>query len=393
MGQDAECPFHAAYSPLGALSGGALAEGKERIFSFGGKNCGIDFPGEWKVFSTRATKLVPYAGQLVAKPLGWGGSTFGIPIAKEIGVLDWNASGPFAENMSQELQTPAITKNPGLLRNAGFAWGSVLIGALMAAVYYRVLAKLAIDWWQIPDFSYGFLVPIFAAYLVWAKRRTLLSTKIAPTWSGIAVVALGLVVLLLGVYGAELFLSRISLVILSAGLALTFGGWQLLKELRFPLLVLILAIPIPAILFNEITFPLQILASKLASALLSLFGVPVLREGNVIELSAMKLEVAEACSGIRSLMSLFALAIFYGYFLEKSFLRRTFLAVATIPIAIAANAVRVFGTGLCVQYWNPDKAVGFFHEFSGWVIFLVSLGCLFIVHRAMLLFSVRRRHP
>ncbi len=199
----------------------------------------------------------------------------------------------------------------------------------MVAVYYRVLAKLVIDWWQIPDFSYGFLVPIFAAYLVWAKRKTLLNTRVVPTWSGIAVVALGLVVLLLGVYGAELFLSRISLVILLAGLVLTFGGWQLLKELRFPLLVLILAIPIPAILFNEITFPLQILASKLASALLSLCGVPVLREGNVIELSAMKLEVAEACSGIRSLMSLFTLAIFYGYFLEKSFLRRTILAVAT----------------------------------------------------------------
>jgi exosortase len=295
--------------------------------------------------------------------------------------------------MAQELQTPAITKSPRLLRNAGFVWRSVLIGVLMLAVYYRVLTKLAVDWWQIPDFSYGFLVPVFAAYLVWAKRQTLLNTKAVPTWSGIAVVALGLVVLLLGVYGAELFLSRISLVILLAGLALSFGGWQLLKELRFPLLVLILAIPIPAILFNEITFPLQILASKLASALLSIFGVPVLREGNVIELSTMKLEVAEACSGIRSLMSLFTLVIFYGYFLEKSLLRRAILAVATIPIAIAANAVRIFGTGLCVQYWDPDKAVGFFHEFSGWIIFLVSLGCLFIVHRAMLLFSVRRRHP
>ena len=293
--------------------------------------------------------------------------------------------------MAQELQTPAITKNPWSLRNARFAWGSALVGALTLAVYCRVLAKLVTDWWQIPDFSHGFLVPIFAAYLVWAKRKTLLNIKVAPTWSGVAVVALGLVVLLLGVYGAELFLSRISLVILLAGLVLSFGGWQLLKELRFPLLVLLLAIPIPAIIFNEITFPLQILASKLAGALLPLFGVPVLREGNIIELSAMKLEVAEACSGIRSLMSLFTLAIFYGYFLEKSFPRRVILALASIPIAIAANAVRIFGTGLCVQYWDPDKAVGFFHEFSGWVIFLVSLGCLFIVHRAMCLFSARRR--
>jgi exosortase len=205
------------------------------------------------------------------------------------------------------------------------------------------------------------------------------------------VIALGLAVLFLGVYGSELFLSRISLIILLAGLTLTFGGWQFLKELRFALLVLLLAIPIPAILFNQITFPLQILASKLASGLLPFFGVPVLREGNVIELPLMKLEVAEACSGIRSLMSLFTLAVFYGYFMEKSNRRRVAIALASIPIAIAANAVRILGTGLCVQYWDPDKAMGFFHEFSGWVIFLVSLVCLYIVHQAMNLIPVKRR--
>jgi exosortase len=293
--------------------------------------------------------------------------------------------------MAQDIQTPAVPKTPSCLRNAHFAWASVLIGALMAAIYYHVLAKLVMDWWQIPDFSHGFLVPVFAAYLVWVKKEVLLDIELAPTWSGIVVVALGLVVLLLGVYGAELFLSRASLVILLAGLVLCFGGRQLLKELRFVLLVLLLAIPIPAIIFNEITLPLQILASKLASALLPLFGVPVLREGNVIELSVMKLEVAEACSGIRSLMSLFTLSVFYGYFLEKSFLRRAVLALASIPIAIAANAVRIMGTGLCVQYWDPDKATGFFHEFSGWVMFLVSLGCLFLVHRAMRLFPAKRK--
>jgi exosortase len=295
--------------------------------------------------------------------------------------------------MAQDIQIPVISKSRWSLQNTHFAWGSALIGVLMAAVYYRVLAKLVTDWWQVPDFSHGFLVPIFAAYLVWTKRTALLETKIAPTWSGIALVFLGLAVLLLGVYGAELFLSRISLVILLAGLVLGFGGWQLLKELRFPLLVLLLAIPIPFIVFNEITLPLQTLASKLASALLPLFGVPVLREGNVIELPAMKLEVAEACSGIRSLMSLFTLAVFYGYFLDKSNLRRVLLALASIPIAIAANALRILGTGLCVQYWDPDKALGFFHEFSGWVMFLVSLGCLYIVHRVMCLFRAKRSQP
>ena len=300
-------------------------------------------------------------------------------------------AGNPTENMAQEIQIPAGDESRRTLQSTHFAWGCVLICALVAAVYYRVLAKLVIDWWQIPDFSHGFLVPLFAGYMVWAKRKTLLDTRISPTWSGVVFVVLGLVVLVLGVYGAELFLSRVSLVVVLAGLVLCFGGWELLKELRFVLLVLLLAIPIPSILFNEITLPLQFLASKLASALLPLFGVPVLREGNVIELPAMKLEVVEACSGIRSLMSLFTLSVFYGYFLEKSNLRRTILALASIPIAIAANAVRILGTGLCVQYWDPNKALGFFHEFSGWVMFLVSLGCLFIVHRLMCLIPARRR--
>ena len=247
---------------------------------------------------------------------------FGNPIAKEKVRIELAAGNP-TENMAQEIQAPAIDEKRRTLQSVHFAWGSALICVLVAAVYYRVLAKLVIDWWQLPDFSHGFLVPIFAAYMVWAKRKTLLETRIAPTWSGIVFVVLGLVVLVLGVYGAELFLSRVSLVILLAGLVLCFGGWELLKELRYVLLVLLLAIPIPSILFNEITLPLQFLASKLASVLLSLFGVPVLREGNVIELPAMKLEVVEACSGIRSLMSLFTLSVFYGYFLEKSIVRKT----------------------------------------------------------------------
>ena len=295
-----------------------------------------------------------------------------------------------AVNMAQDIQIPAIPVTPRSFRSARFVWGFVLIGLLVATAYYHVLAKLVLDWWQIPDFSHGFLVPIFAGYLVWTKREVLRKTKVFPSWGGVAVVAFGLIVAVLGDYGAELFLSRISLVILLAGLVLAFGGWEFLKELRFALLVLLLAIPIPAIIFNQITLPLQMFASRLASALLPIFGVPVLREGNVIELPSMSLEVAEACSGIRSLMSLFTLSVFYGYFMEKTFLRRVVLALASVPIAIAANAVRILGTALCVQYWDPDKAQGFFHEFSGWVMFLVSLICLFIVQRAMCIFPAKR---
>jgi exosortase len=269
-----------------------------------------------------------------------------------------------------------------------FSWLPLAtISILLVVLYYRVALKLVYDWYTIPDYSHGFLVPLFAAFLVWDKRKVLRATPVKPTWVGIPLVIFGLFVLILGVYGVELFTARMSFVLLLAGIIWTLLGWPMLRELRFPLLVLILAIPFPAIVFNQITFPLQLFASKIASQILPLLGVPVLLEGNVIHLPVMPLEVAEACSGIRSLMSLFTLAVFYGYFLEKTTIRRVILALASIPIAVTANVFRIVGTGLCVQYWDPDKALGFFHEFSGWVMFVVSLACLYLVHRVMRLIS------
>ena len=260
---------------------------------------------------------------------------------------------------------------------------ALLLCLMLVLLYHGIAVKLVTDWYELPDFSHGFLIPFFAAFLLWDKRRQLQSTAIDPSWAGVWLVALGLFVLLLGIFGADLFLQRTSFVLLTAGLVWTLLGRAMLRQVMFVLFVLLLAIPLPTILFNQITFPLQIVASKLASALLPLAGVPVLREGNVIQLPAMQLEVAEACSGIRSLMSLFTVAVIYGYFLERGTWRRVLLALAALPIAVAANVARIFGTGLCVQYWDPDKAMGFFHEFSGWLMFLVSLGCLYLVHKAM----------
>jgi len=259
----------------------------------------------------------------------------------------------------------------------------IILGLVVTAIYYRVVGKLVSDWYTNPDFSHGFLVAPFAIYVLWDKRKVLRETPVRQTWSGVWLIVAAIFVLFMGVYGAELFLSRLSLVMLLAGIVWTLCGRAMLREMRFALLVLLLAIPIPAVLFNQITFPLQLLASRMASALLPLFGVPVLRDGNIIQLPSMQLEVAEACSGIRSLMSLFAVAIFYGYFLERNTWRRVILALASIPIAVFANAARIVGTGLCVQYWNPDKAVGFFHEFSGWLMFIISLSCLYLVHTLM----------
>ena len=186
--------------------------------------------------------------------------------------------------------------------------------------------------------------------------------------------------LVVGRLGAELFLDRSSLLLLLAGVIILFLGWNLFRAVLFPWAFLLLMIPIPTIVFNQITFPLQLLASKVAATVLPVLGVPILREGNVINLPSMALEVAEACSGIRSLMSLVTLAIIYGYLMEKRLWLRWLLALASVPIAVAANSIRIIGTGLLVQYWDAEKAEGYFHASWGWIIFVISLLMLYALH-------------
>lgn len=263
------------------------------------------------------------------------------------------------------------------------------VGLIVCYLYAGIVSHLVWQWWTDPD-SHGFFVPIFAAVVVWQRRDRLARIRLSPSWTGFLIILLALATLIVGVLGAELFLSRTSLILLLAGAIVVFAGWEFFKAVFFPWAILFLMVPIPAILFNKITFPLQFFASQMATSLLSLVGVPVLRDGNVIQLPALSLEVVQACSGIRSLLSLGTLAIIYGYFAEKSVWKRVVLAISSIPIAVAANGLRIMGTGLLGQYWDPDKAQGFFHEFSGWLIFVLSVIMLFAVHRVMSMASHRQ---
>jgi exosortase len=214
-------------------------------------------------------------------------------------------------------------------------------------------------------------VPL-AAYLAWERRGRLAALPVKGSSVGLVFVAGSLLVLIGGLLGAELFLTRISMIGMLIGIVLFVLGWQHLKALFFPIGVLLLMIPIPTILFNQVLFPLQLLASRVGEASLSAAGIPVLREGNVIILANTKLEVAEACSGIRSLVSLLTLAIVYGYFMDQRLGIRTAIALSAIPVAILANGVRVAGTGFAAHYIGPEAAEGFFHTFSGWLVFVVA---------------------
>ena len=296
--------------------------------------------------------------------------------------------------MSQAAQIqPLPTGSQVPTGQRGLWWQLAAIAALLGWVYWAILSHLFAQWANDQNFSHGFFVPLFSLFVLWGDRTRLSTLGLKPSWTGLLLLGAGLCVLILGVLGAELFLSRLSFLLVIAALVVLFAGWGYFRAVLFPWAFLILMIPIPAIIFNQITFPLQLLASTVASAILPLFGVPVLREGNIIVLPQMALEVAEACSGIRSLLSLLTLAIIYGYLMETRIWIRVLLACAAIPIAVAANSLRIVGTGVLIQFWDPAKAEGFFHAFSGWLIFVVSLLMLFLLHQILRITLRKEEYP
>ena len=254
----------------------------------------------------------------------------------------------------------------------------------LAVAYSDIVAGLVRQWSSDDNYSHGFIVLPLALWFAWERRAALRALPLRPSVTGLLVIGGSLALLVIGVLGAELFLSRISLIGVIAGLVLFLAGPRHLRVLAFPVAFLLLMVPLPAIIFNQIAFPLQLLASQAGSTGLEWAGVPVLREGNVLILANTKLEVAEACSGIRSLVSLTTLAIVLGQFSLRRRSTRVALALAAVPVAIAANAVRVGGTGLTAHYFGPEAAEGFFHSFSGWAVFAAAFAVLLLMQRLAL---------
>ena len=279
---------------------------------------------------------------------------------------------------------PLIAGNEPIIGGswAGRRWliWPIVLSGLLFLLYASVLKNLVLDWWSDPDYSHGFFVPLFSGYILWRQRERSIKCDIKPTNFGLLVMLGAIGLLFVGSLGAELFMSRFSLLVLLAGMILFLAGWKFLRAASFPLAFLIFMIPLPAIVYNQITFPLQLIASRFATFWLELVHVPVLRDGNILILSNYSLEVVEACSGIRSLMTLISLAVIYGYFLEPRLWVRIALVVLMVPSAIISNAIRIMGAGMMAHRFGPAAAEGFLHEFSGWVIFLVALMLLFALH-------------
>lgn len=253
---------------------------------------------------------------------------------------------------------------------------------LLGFVYYSIVPPMVMQWYEDANYSHGFIVPLMAGYFIYERREGLNSTPVEPWGVGLAVIMLGLLQLTIGWLGTEYFTMRTSLVVVLAGMVLFFFGRRVFLVLLLPISYLFFMVPLPYIVYDAIAFPLKLFVTKVSVAFLKLIGVVVLREGNIIMFPATTLEVADACSGIRSLLSLLALAVAYAFFIRTSTVKRWVIILSAVPIAIFTNAVRVIVTGILAQYWGAKAAEGFFHEFAGLAVFalamvmLVALGAI-----------------
>ena len=262
---------------------------------------------------------------------------------------------------------------------------ALVLGALLLT-YWNVLVSLVGAWYTDDNYSHGFIIVPLALYFAWERRTILSATPIRPSAFGLVVVAGSLVLLVGGLLGAELFLSRVSIIGSLAGTILFLFGWKMLRELQFPLAFLLLMIPLPAIIFNKIAFRLQLLASNVGEYSISSMNIPILREGNLLILANATLEVAEACSGIRSLVSLVTFGLVSGYIVDHRIWVRAVIALSAIPVAIIANGIRVAGAGVAAHNYGAAGAEGLLHEFSGWAVFVGAFLMMLTLQRLLLRF-------
>ena len=281
------------------------------------------------------------------------------------------------------LQIPSKQASSGLSALVGIFVIAVLIGLL----YAQILPDLASEWWTQSEASYGLLIPPMALYIAYMRRKTTFACPVQPDLWGLGLTSLGCLVLLSGELASEFYLARVSIVILLAGLIWTFWGRARLRTLGFPLVLLATMVPLPALVYNALAAPLQLFASTIATDLAQALGVSIYRDGNIIHLAGTSLGVAEACSGLHSLSALIIGSLLLGFLENASMIGRILLLILAIPLAIAVNVLRVTGTAILADY-KPELAEGFYHSFSGWLVFVLGFGFLWLLGK--LIFRLTR---
>ncbi len=269
-------------------------------------------------------------------------------------------------------------------------WVLFQVGLLLAALifcYWNTLSLLVSTWANDQDYSYGFLIPPLALYFVWERRKELAQIHITPRWIGFLLVALSAVIVLLGELGAQTYSTRFSLVLMVFGVILFCYGYEVTKCLWFPAAFLFFMIPLPSILQNKILLPLKVYSSKLATLAMQLVGISVHVEGNIIDLGYMQLQVVDACSGLRFILPMLTLGVVYAYFFERKLWKQAVLVAVTLPLSFFANVFRIAATGYLAEEWSPKAAESFFHDFSGWIVFMLAIPILWGIHSLLKLCS------
>jgi len=257
----------------------------------------------------------------------------------------------------------------------------LLLSALVLVLYGRVLGSMADQWWSDPNYGHGLLVPVFATYILWRERRGTLEVPIRTSNWGLLIMLFAIGLLILGTLGSEHFTSRVSLLILISGIIVFLVGWQALRSVAFPMGYLVFMVPLPAIIYYQLTFPLQLLASRLGANGLVSLGVPTVREGNLLILPNVTLEVVEACSGVRSLLSLLAAVVGYVYLAEPSTWKRCVLVALTVPIVILSNGLRLVATGLLSFFFGLGVDPGLVHTGFGLIFFALAFISILLAHK------------
>ena len=275
-------------------------------------------------------------------------------------------------------QTPSVEKP-----KTGTWFTMLLLSTLVAIMYARVLGSMARQWWDDPNYGHGIFVPLFAAYVLWSERDRWRTQPLRANNFGFAIMLFAIGLLVLGTLGAELFTARLSLLILISGIVIFLAGGQALRSIAFPIGYLLLMIPLPAIVYYQLTFPLQLWASQLGAVGLVAIGIHTIREGNLLILPNCTLNVVEACSGIRSLLSLLAVVVAYAYLAEPRMWKRLALVVATIPIAIATNGLRLVTTGVLSFYYGPTVDSGVLHSVLGLGFFALAFLLILLTHKLL----------
>ncbi len=256
----------------------------------------------------------------------------------------------------------------------------VISGMVIIAIYFPMLTKLVHQWSTDENYSHGFIIPVISVYLIYAKREKLKQLAVEQAVGGLVITALGMMIYIIGVIGADLFTQRFSFLTILVGSIICLLGYKVFKEISFPIFYLLFMIPLPYVIFYAIAAPLKLFAANASVAILKEAGLPIMNRGHMIYMPPdIKLAVAYACSGLRSLISLTALGAVFGYYTQTKLWKRLFVFGVTVPIAIISNIIRIMSACLLAFVYGEEVATGFLHDFSGVVVFAVAVFLLTVI--------------